>query len=117
MNNDSMRRVRALSALVAATAAVSCGGGSDAPAPPPPPTTTSITGKAVDGALQGATACYDLNDNGACDTGEPTSSASDANGVVLEVANAEVGKHRLIVNVPSTAIDKDTGTQVVSLFH
>ena len=116
--NDSLSRVRALSALIAATLVAACGGGgSDAP-PPPPPATATITGKAVDGALQGATACYDLNDNKACDGTEPTSAAaSDANGVfTIDVVNAEVGKHRLIVNVPASAIDKDTGTAVGTAF-
>ena len=121
--NDSLSRVRALSALVAATLVAACGGGgSDAlpppPPPPPPPATATITGKAVDGALQGVTACYDLNDNKACDATEPTSAAaSDANGVfTIDVVNAEVGKHRLIVNVPASAIDKDTGAAVGTAF-
>jgi hypothetical protein len=52
---------------------VACGGGGRARRRRPPSTDVSITGKAVDGALQGATACYDLNDNGACDSGEPSS--------------------------------------------
>ena len=118
MKNNSLHQVRALSALVAATLIAACGGGgSEAPPPSPSPTTATITGKAVDGALQGATACYDLNDNKVCDAGEPTSAASDANGAfTLEVATAEVGKHRLIVNVPATAIDKDTGAAVGTAF-
>ena len=118
MKNNSLHQVRALSALVAATLIAACGGGGSEPPPPPPsPTTATITGKAVDGALQGATACYDLNDNKACDAGEPTSAASDANGAfTLEVATAEVGKHRVIVNVPATAIDKDTGAAVGTAF-
>ena len=116
-------RLRTLSAMVAATLVAACGGGSDAPAPPvagppPPPATALIRGIAADGLLQGATACYDLNDNNACDSGEPASAAaSDANGqFTIEVAVAEVGKHRLIVNVPATAIDKDTGAAVGTAF-
>ena len=116
-------RLRTLSAMVAATLVAACGGGSDAPpppvaGPPPPPATALISGIAADGLLQGATACYDLNDNNACDSGEPASAAaSDANGqFTIEVAVAEVGKHRLIVNVPATAIDKDTGAAVGTAF-
>ncbi len=116
-------RLRTLSAMVAATLVAACGGGSDAPpppvaGPPPPPATALISGIAADGLLQGATACYDLNDNNACDTGEPVSAAaSDANGqFTIEVAAAEVGKHRLIVNVPATAINKDTGAAVGTAF-
>ena len=83
----------------------------------PTPTGVSITGKVVDGALQGATACYDLNDNGACDSGEPTSGSSDASGAfTLSVAAADAGKHRVVVKVPVGAIDADTGTMVSKEF-
>ena len=120
--NESLARVRALSALVAATLVAGCGGGgSDAPPPPPPPppppATATISGTAADGPLQGAIACYDLNDNKACEATEPTSAASDANGkFTLSVLETDSGKHRLIVNVPATAIDKDTGAAVGTAF-
>ena len=120
---DHIDRLRALGALFATTTLLAaCGGGSDAPSPPPPPTpppaSVSITGKAVDGALQGATACYDLNDNKACDTAEPTSAATDASGnfTIANVLESESGKHRVIVNVPATAIDADTGAAVGKAF-
>ncbi|HET9976745.1 MAG TPA: hypothetical protein VFQ20_04860 [Burkholderiaceae bacterium] len=116
---DALNRLRALSALVAtATLAAACGGGSDAPPPPPPPppppASVNITGKAVDGALQGATACYDYNDNKVCDTGDPVSTAAtSADGAfTIPVLATEAGKHRTIVNVPATAIDADTGAAV-----
>ena len=100
-----------LTSLAASIILVACGGGDGHP-PPPPSTDVSITGKAVDGALQGATACYDLNDNGACDSGEP-SSVSDASGAfTLSVAAADAGKHRIVVTVPATAKDADTGAAV-----
>ena len=120
---DHIDRLRALGALFATTTLLAaCGGGSDAasppPPPPPPPASVSITGKAVDGALQGATACYDLNDNKACDTAEPTSAATDASGnfTIANVLESESGKHRVIVNVPATAIDADTGAAVGKAF-
>ncbi|MBW8846529.1 MAG: hypothetical protein JF607_16315 [Burkholderiales bacterium] len=107
------------STLLASAALLSaCGGGGTAeppaPAPPPPaPSTVAITGKAVDGALSGATACYDLNDNGSCDSGEPASAATGADGAfTLAVAQADAGKHRIVVQVPATAIDADTGAAV-----
>src|SRR4051812_48722214 len=112
--------------LFSACCLVACGGGGgdSTPAPPPastppPPasSTVAITGKAVDGALQGATACYDLNDNGVCDGTEPTSSPTGANGAFqLDVQIADAGKHRLVVEVPATAIDADTGAAVGTAF-
>ncbi|RZL33957.1 MAG: hypothetical protein EOP35_16720, partial [Rubrivivax sp.] len=127
MNSTTpMRRCPApvLTATLLAGAALlsACGGGGSsaptpAPAPPPAATTVSISGKAVDGALAGATACYDLNDNGACDAAEPVSAATGSDGAfTIAVAPGEVGKHRIVVQVPATAIDADTGAAVGSAY-
>jgi len=108
----------ALSAACAATLCACGGGGGDSAAPPPPPAAQSvkISGVAADGPLQGATACYDLNNNGACDSGEPSSS-TDANGnFSFDVDAAAAGQHRVVVAVPATAIDKDTGAAVGTAF-
>ncbi len=107
----------AATALVIAGWLTGCGGSDDAQ-PVVVPTTTRISGVAADGALQGATACYDLNDNNACDPGEPASAAlTDANGAFsFEVANADAGRHRVVVDVPASAIDKDTGVAVGTAF-
>ena len=123
----SMKQVRAQFLAVGAIAvtllAAGCGGGgSDAPpppvaGPPPPPASVTISGKAVDGALQGAIACYDSNNNNACDAGEPASGTSDAAGnFSLSVLASVAGQHRVIVNVPATAIDADTGQAVGTAF-
>jgi trimeric autotransporter adhesin len=116
MNEEtSGRLMRLFGAIVAPPIALltACGGGgSETTAPLPAPTGVTITGKAVDGALQGATACYDLNDNGVCDSGEP-SGGSDASGAfTFSVAAADAGKHRVVVTVPATAVDADTGAAV-----
>lgn len=102
--------------LVAACAAAllqACGGSDDpAPAPDPVPATVAISGVVADGPLQGATACYDLNDNGACDSGEP-SATSDADGKYSFSVDAGVaGQHAVVAQVPATAIDKDTGAAI-----
>ena len=123
----SMKVVRAqflaVGAITATLLAAGCGGGgSDAPpppvaTPPAPPASVTISGKAVDGALQGATACYDINNNNACDTGEPTSGTSDAQGnFSLSVLASVAGQHRVVVNVPATAVDADTGQAVGAAF-
>ena len=73
----------------------------------------AICGVVADGPLSGATVCYDINDNEACDTGEPTSALTDANGNYrFEVAESSVGKHAVLALVPATAVDKDTGAAV-----
>lgn len=120
-NHHHPDRLRALGTLFAtASLLAACGGDSSPPPPPPPPPPSgfSITGRAVDGPLQGATACLDTNDNGACDATEPTSGATTADGAfTISVASAaQAGAHRVIVNVPATAVDADTGTAVGTAF-
>ena len=123
--NDSLARLRLLSGLVAATLAAACGGGSDDAAAPPPvaspppaPATVAISGKAVDGALQGAIACYDTSNNGDCESNEPTSAATGVDGsfTIPGVASAAAGQHRVVVKVPANAVDADTGAQVGKAF-
>ncbi len=97
--------------LLATAILAACGGGGGEPVVVETP--LSITGVVADGPLLGATVCYDLNDNAACDAGEPTSALTDADGGYrLEVKAADAGKHEVIALVPATAIDKDTGFAV-----
>ena len=112
-------RPSALAALTAVTSAVflaACGGSSNDNSGGASPATVVISGIAADGPIAGAIACYDLNDDGAC-MGEPTSEPTDSDGrYSITVDTAEAGKHNVIVNVPATAIDKDTGAAVGSAF-
>jgi hypothetical protein len=87
------------------------------PDPNPPPASVTLNGVVADGPLSGASACYDVNDNGVCDPGEPTSTTSDADGKFsLVIAEADLGKHGVVVVVPATAVDKDTGAAVGTAF-
>ena len=54
-----------------------CGGGGSSS---PSATTGSVSGVVLDGPIQGATVCLDLNANQQCDSGEPTSAPTDAQG-------------------------------------
>ena len=119
-NLNGLRRVKALSALVSTTSLlVACGGGGGGSDDPPAATSVTITGKAVDGPLQGVTACYDLNDNYECDSGEPTSAATGADGAftISGITVADGGKHAVLVDVPASAIDADTGVAVGTEFQ
>ena len=107
-------RATLVGALVStATLLAACGGSNDDDDAATPSSFT-ITGKAVDGPLQGVTACYDLNDNKDCDAGEPTSAVTGADGSfsIAGIAPADVGKHLVLVDVPANAIDADTGAAV-----
>lgn len=105
-----------LSALTLASLALlgGClGGGSSEPEAPVLPASVTVSGVVADGPLQGATACYDLNDNLACDEGEPRSAASDAAGrYAIDVRNEAAGQHAVVVVVPAAAVDTATGAAV-----
>ena len=91
-----------------------CGGRSDKS--PASPGAVTYAGVVADGPLQGATACYDLNDNAVCDSGEP-SAATDAEGRFrFEVPSVDAGRHAVIAEVPATAVDRDTGAAVGAAF-
>ncbi len=95
-----------------------CGGGSGSGGSGGGASPVSLSGVVADGLIQGASVCYDLNDNGRCDSGEPVSSDTGANGsYTLSVPAAEAGKHAVIAIVPVGAIDADTGpvTQAYTL--
>lgn len=111
---EALWRATLFGAVVSAATLMAGCGGSDDDDDNSNALSYTITGKAVDGALQGATACYDLDDNLACDTGEPVSAATAADGsfTIAGIAPADIGKHAVLVDVPASAIDADTGAAV-----
>jgi trimeric autotransporter adhesin len=92
-----------------------CGGKGGAPAADDG--RVAISGRAVDGPLAGATTCYDLDDDHACGAGEPRSAPTTADGAfTLSVPAARAGRHAVVVEVPASAVDADTGTPVGQAF-
>ena len=80
-----------------------CGGGGGGSA-----SSVSIAGAVIDGYIEGAVVCLDVNGNTACDTTEPQT-ITDSNGKYsISYASSTAGLHVLTV-VPSTAKDKDDG--------
>ena len=63
----------------------------------------------VDGPIQNAKVCLDKNNNGVCDTGEPTGSTDSDGKVTLKVDSTDAGKYPVIAVVGTDAIDADTG--------
>lgn len=97
--------------LLAGALLAACGGdgASDAGDTPAP---VSVAGVVADGPLQGATVCYDLNDNLGCDTDEPRAT-TDADGRYrLAVPPDRAGQHAVVAEVPASAVDRDTGQPV-----
>ncbi|MGI0507061.1 hypothetical protein ABY44_28905 [Burkholderia sp. ZZQ-2] len=96
--------------LSVATALAACGGGGNSsPSQPSPggggtPTTPApaVTGKAIDGYLVGATVCLDLNNNGVCDSGEPTAVTDGTGQFSIPYSGDTTGKTLLVQVTPTT---------------
>jgi hypothetical protein len=87
-----------------------CGSDNDPdPAPAPAPAALSIAGIVIDGPIQGATVCLDVNGDGECGPDEPASARTDAAGNYLigEVTEEAAASAALIALVPADAIDAD----------
>ncbi len=79
------------------------------PAPPPAVTTIDVPVSVVDGPIQNATVCVDKNNNGVCDSGEPTGKTDVAGKVTLKVDIADIGKFPILAVVGIDAVDSQTG--------
>ena len=80
------------------------GGGGDTPV-----AKTPLTGVAIDGYLQNATAFLDLNDNGVLDANEPQAKTGEQGQFTLLATDAEIKNHRVVVQVTTDATDSITG--------
>ncbi|WP_414442415.1 hypothetical protein [Burkholderia sp. 22PA0106] len=112
---------------VAVTAVLAaCGGGGDS-APSSPATGSSgtpnnqqaatITGKAVDGYLVGAVACLDLNNNGVCDSGEPSATTDATGQFSIPYSGDPTGKALLVqVTTATKDLSRPTGFQFPASF-
>ena len=75
---------------------------------------TTIT--VIEGYIQGATVCVDINKHGACDDGETKGTTGADGKVTLYVPVDDVGKYPIVAYVPADAIDSDTGEAVGTAF-
>ena len=85
---DAARGRRALPGhtTLAAAALADCGSNDEAPPEP-----VVLGGVAADGPLAGANFCHDLNDNAACDAGEPAGTSDADGGYRFEIMQAFLG--------------------------
>jgi len=90
------------------------GGGGNSTTPPvvvDPPPTTALSGIVLDGLLQSAKVCVDVNDNRLCDASEPTAT-TDANGAysIAAVLVSDASAHPLLAEATATTtVDADFG--------
>jgi hypothetical protein len=89
-------------ALIALLTACGGGGGGSAGS------TLTIAGAVIDGYIEGAIVCLDVNGNFSCDSTEPQST-TDSNGKYsISYSGSTEGLH-VLTEVPATAKDKDDG--------
>lgn len=99
-----------LAAAIATGLLLSACGGSDDDAPDAAPTLVDQTIRVIDGPIRGATVCLDLNDNDACDTGEPrATTATDGSATLTGLDPAVLAAHAVLAEVPADAVDADHG--------
>lgn len=82
-----------VSALILLTA---CGGGS-----------TELTGAVIDGYIEGAKVCLDIDDDGACGDTEPSTFTQANGGYSLDVSSRATAGRSIIAEIPDTAKDSD----------
>lgn len=96
---------------------VACGGGSGGTSQPSAVTPTTLAGTVVDGYIEGANVCLDVNGNQACDAGEPSAVTAADGSYKLDttaLTAAQIAKAHIIVNVPTTAKDTDDNGQTLA---
>jgi hypothetical protein len=101
--------------IFSAAILTACGGGGAGAGSSSSPTTFS--GVVVDGYIEGATVCLDLNANQACDTGEPTATSKAGGAYSLDVSGVDADKLKaahLLTVVPDSAKDADDGGKTLN---
>lgn len=89
---------------VAAAVLTACGGGGGGGTST---ATTGLSGAVIDGYIEGAKVCLDVNSNGACDAGEPTATTDSGGKYRLDTAGVGTTGLNLIAEIPNTAKDSD----------
>lgn len=78
----------------------------------------SITGRVLDGYINGAVVCLDLDNDKFCDSNEPSATTGAGGTFKLNPPSTlDLSAVRLIANVPATAIDEDTGAAVGTAYQ
>ena len=91
---------------IAVTILTACGGGGGGSGGGSA-TTGSLSGTVIDGYIEGAKVCLDVNSNGACDTGEPTATTDSSGKYKLDTGSINTSGLTVIAEIPDTAKDSD----------
>jgi pimeloyl-ACP methyl ester carboxylesterase len=92
---------------IAVAMLTACGGGGGGGSGGGSATTGSLSGTVIDGYIEGAKVCLDVNLNGACDTGEPTATTDSGGKYKLDTGSINTNGLTVIAEIPDTAKDSD----------
>lgn len=93
-----------------------CGGGSSGSGAGALPAIVSsqISGAVIDGYIEGAKVCLDLNGNGGCDSSEPTATTTASGSFTLNTGGISTSGLNVIAEIPASAKDSDDGGQTLA---
>lgn len=103
--------------LLACLALAGCGGGGGGGGSPTPSTIASIGGTVIDGYIEGASVCLDVNVNQTCDANEPSATTAKDGSYKLDTSSFtsdQIKAAHLLTVVPVTAKDSDDGGQTLA---
>lgn len=99
------QHVAYIGALLLLTA---CGGGGGSS------TGSQLAGSVIDGYIEGAKVCLDVNSNGACDAGEPAATTNASGQYTLDTTGVTTSGLTVIAEIPDTAKDSDDAGQTLA---
>jgi pimeloyl-ACP methyl ester carboxylesterase len=101
MKNIDPRQFLAYTVAASLFALSACGGGGDGTA------SGQISGAVIDGYIEGAKVCLDVNGNGACDATEPSGTTNAKGAYTLNASGISVDGLNIVAEIPDTAKDSD----------
>ena len=101
MKNIDPRQFLAYTVAASLLALSACGGGGDGTA------SGQISGAVIDGYIEGAKVCLDVNGNGACDATEPSGTTNAKGAYTLNASGISVDGLNIVAEIPDTAKDSD----------
>ncbi len=103
------------SSLLLLTACGGGGGGSDSSSSGSSSSPANqLSGAVIDGYIEGAKVCLDVNNNGACDPTEPSATTNTRGGYTLDTTGIGTSGLTVIAEIPDTAKDSDDAGQTLA---
>ncbi|MBV1888948.1 MAG: hypothetical protein KUG67_01750 [Proteobacteria bacterium] len=111
------QKIKGSALLLCSALLVACGGGSSGGGGGSSDNGTTFSGLVADGYLVNAKVCLDLNDNKACDDGEPSADTIEGGAFSFNASRSQIDNNPVILEATAgITIDEDTGVAVTRDF-